>query len=487
MRTRILIIALIVAMGLSVSALGQALDNLNLVGHGARAKAMGGAFISVADDGSALSWNPAGLIQVQDPQLSFAIDYFRPKTNFDLSYSDSRGLDKSKTVSFEDDLFPFSFASFAAPVQIRDHLYVLSASFSSVSTRYDYFEANIDPDTALYLRQVIDMGLLDTVAVNFQERADCRLNLLRLGFGTNLYKNLNAGAGIDIFFGKGYIDTLFQYNTSYIHPEQDTIVDVLYHGNVADTLTFTGLNFIGGMMWRDDKFSIGGTIRLPFWITQKHVNWAADTIWQNGVAKRASLADIDETDKERFQVPWTLGLGASYNISESFLLASDFEWRRFGKSYTRYHYDTLLSSGDQEEIYYEYWMRYRNGYQVRIGAEYVMDMDFATIPLRAGFRYESFGHRDVDSMRFQLVDFDGIESNVQKDSLLQYRLLGDQRVGYGLAFGFGLHWELVKLDFSMEYDMRDKKASGTDYYGHFDAVGEYRGMRISMNFTGLFK
>lgn len=38
-------------------------------GFGARALGMGGAFVSVADDASAINWNPAGLVQMQKSQL----------------------------------------------------------------------------------------------------------------------------------------------------------------------------------------------------------------------------------------------------------------------------------------------------------------------------------------------------------------------------------------------------------------------------------
>lgn len=37
----------------------------NPVGSGARAIGMGGAFIGIADDATAASWNPAGLIQLE--------------------------------------------------------------------------------------------------------------------------------------------------------------------------------------------------------------------------------------------------------------------------------------------------------------------------------------------------------------------------------------------------------------------------------------
>ena len=41
-----------------------------VVGSGARAFGMGGAFIAVADDATAASWNPAGLSQLEKPELS---------------------------------------------------------------------------------------------------------------------------------------------------------------------------------------------------------------------------------------------------------------------------------------------------------------------------------------------------------------------------------------------------------------------------------
>jgi long-subunit fatty acid transport protein len=49
--------------------------NPNPVGSGARALGMGNAFIAVADDATAASWNPGGLSQLESPEVSFAMDY----------------------------------------------------------------------------------------------------------------------------------------------------------------------------------------------------------------------------------------------------------------------------------------------------------------------------------------------------------------------------------------------------------------------------
>src|SRR5210317_1972458 len=47
----------------------------NPVGSGARALGMGGAFIGVADDATAASWNPGGLIQLETPEVSCVLSY----------------------------------------------------------------------------------------------------------------------------------------------------------------------------------------------------------------------------------------------------------------------------------------------------------------------------------------------------------------------------------------------------------------------------
>ena len=46
----------------------------NPVGSGARAMGLGNAFIAIADDATAASWNPGGLSQLQQPEFSFAFE-----------------------------------------------------------------------------------------------------------------------------------------------------------------------------------------------------------------------------------------------------------------------------------------------------------------------------------------------------------------------------------------------------------------------------
>ena len=73
----LLTVALIACSGLSLSANG-----LNLNGMGSKAIAMGGAFIGQADDYSAIFWNPAGLTQMQSPNISFFVTDLIPSGTY---------------------------------------------------------------------------------------------------------------------------------------------------------------------------------------------------------------------------------------------------------------------------------------------------------------------------------------------------------------------------------------------------------------------
>ena len=63
----------------------------NPVGSGARALGMGGAFIGVADDATAASWNPGGLIQLETPEVSAVVSWDHRNEDRDLTETPGAG------------------------------------------------------------------------------------------------------------------------------------------------------------------------------------------------------------------------------------------------------------------------------------------------------------------------------------------------------------------------------------------------------------
>jgi len=79
--------------------------NPNAVGSGARAMGQGNAFIAVADDATAASWNPGGLSQIERPELSLAWEYLHLAEQTDPDFGTTR-LDFDD-LNYASVVFPF--------------------------------------------------------------------------------------------------------------------------------------------------------------------------------------------------------------------------------------------------------------------------------------------------------------------------------------------------------------------------------------------
>lgn len=85
--------------------------NWNLTGAGARAAGFGGAFIGVADDATAISWNPAGLTQLIDPEFSAVMRYINDSYEF-VRMGSGNTLGIGHVVpNFVSAAYPFNFGS----------------------------------------------------------------------------------------------------------------------------------------------------------------------------------------------------------------------------------------------------------------------------------------------------------------------------------------------------------------------------------------
>lgn len=99
--------------------------NFNLAGGGARALGLGQAFIGIADDATALSWNPAGLTQLVKPEFSIVGN----RTNSSLTNSSIRSLRDDQQIDTE--LQGIEFASFTFPFKVKDRAWVVSAAYQN--------------------------------------------------------------------------------------------------------------------------------------------------------------------------------------------------------------------------------------------------------------------------------------------------------------------------------------------------------------------
>ncbi len=114
----------------------------NPVGSGARALGMGGAFIGVADDATAASWNPGGLIQLEYPEFSIVGAYNR-RTE-DTTYVAFPEASGPQTVTTYD----LNYLSFAYPFRALNRNMIVSLNFQHLydfNKQVNYSYRLIDP------------------------------------------------------------------------------------------------------------------------------------------------------------------------------------------------------------------------------------------------------------------------------------------------------------------------------------------------------
>jgi long-subunit fatty acid transport protein len=107
------------------------------VGAGARALGVGGAFTAVADDATAASWNPAGLIQLEKPEFSIMARGSR-----DANTTSSSNPDYQAGRN-EFDAFGLNYLSLALPFQSFGHNFVASANCQEAYDLKQRFSANM--------------------------------------------------------------------------------------------------------------------------------------------------------------------------------------------------------------------------------------------------------------------------------------------------------------------------------------------------------
>lgn len=498
------------AFGQDFHLYGFSMYNLEFLGTGARARSMGGAFVGIADDASALTWNPAGLIQISKAQASVGGSIIRLKTKNDVKYD--QAPNHSFATDYTKDLLNLASGSFLAPVRIKGHPFVAAVNYQRVIDDNDEVDNRQEKAVGVITTSGSATGVADWADRNQSLR---NLHKFALGFGTDIYEKLSFGSSVNIYYGGGtneyygsIIDTL-----PYIFGSQviDT-VEVRGVSSVRDKLSSSSVNLTGSLMYRTEKFRAGISIQSPFELVTEHDIKRADTIYLKSTSTPGPGSPIGGRPtlyigKTKIEIPLTIGLGASMQVTPKFLISGDLEMRSTSgnKYFVRaeelpttdldainsftlpssiYFRDSTESSyydasGTLVEIYNEFELSYESSMQVRFGAEYMLATSIGTIPLRGGLRFTQLPYRDV--------------KNVYRDAFAQADsgfVLGDKLSQTSFTFGSGIHWTQVWLDFVVEMNKQEQTESGISIFS--SGLTDYNNARIKetptfmLSFTGFF-
>ncbi len=365
----------------------------NESGFGIRAAGMGNAYNAVANDYSAIYWNPAGLAQMERGQLSGELYHNTFDNSVDYlgkNFSDSRTFTKLKSLGL---VFPFPVArgSFviAFGYQRLNDLDAFS-DFGGFSTGTNSFRI-YNPDT-----EKEDATFNKNIQQDYAIFNEGSMDHWSFAAALDLSENFSAGLTLN-FFGGNKTYTLDYLQTDTQNNWQDIPDDFKDYNHRRRVLgDYSGFNAkLGGLFRLSKNLQLGTTITFPYSITVDEewsesfaLNYDEDGVFSDG--------SDDGTFDYLVEIPFQFGAGLSYS-NKLLTVSSSFDYRDWSqlkfavpsnRELTSGYDELLLENGTIREDY-QAVLVYAFGGEVKVPGTGLM--------LRGGYRNLPSPKKNVSS------------------------------------------------------------------------------------------
>ncbi|MCK5127758.1 MAG: outer membrane protein transport protein [candidate division Zixibacteria bacterium] len=391
-------------------------------GSGARAMAMGSAFVGVANDVNGGTWNPAGIWVLEDPMVSGSYNMFRPNGEFTHSMTP---LKTKNSISMNS----IGHFSFITPIRIKSHPWVFNFN---------------------YLRNNEQSVRADYASDNFNSTQDDRVYLKTYNFGmsTRLYKKLSFGFLINVYDGGRVFKTTNTSSASVIiDPVNNISVDYVFDAIKLDSVKASGVNFTLGTMYKMDKVSIGAVLRTPFEMKNNTDVGRYRVTTRNGqplIDDSDTVYVVDSLTKQ--EIPLSLAFGIGVQPNDKLTIALDANYQKYGSVKWSYLESTMITAGgDREDTYQQVPIDWNNTFGIGGGIEYKINTPIGLMPLRAGLRYNQLPQPKDYTIT------NGFEVNEQDELTGWYRTTYSSEGRQSetqITFGTGVHWSQLEIDFA---------------------------------------
>jgi len=339
----------------------------NPVGSGARAMGMGGAFIAVADDATAASWNPAGLYQLETPEVSIVGTYFdrNEDNDFGTNPESSGPQDVSKgSINYLSIVYPFTYWG---------HSMVFSINYQSL---YDFTR---DYNFSFNQEGTGISGIQD---IKFAQ--DGSLSALGVAYCIQITPKFSFGLTLNIW-DDNLGDNGWEQQTENTFNGYDGGTPFTYKFDTLYEYSFRGLNSNIGLMWHHSrKLTIGAVLKTPF-TADLSVDSSSYYFLNHPDFPDAVPQESESSTQNELDMPMSYGIGISYRFSDNLTVSSDIyrtEWDQF----ILRDEDGLETSPitgkpiDETDV--------GPTTQLRAGAEYLFITNNYLIPIRTGLFYD---------------------------------------------------------------------------------------------------
>jgi long-subunit fatty acid transport protein len=344
-------------------------------GVGVRAMGMGGAFTGVADDFTAVFWNPAGLAQIRhyEVYMGFQSNSFQ---------NDSRQA--GNPTSTEVNNTRFGSLGVVVPYPVHQGSLVLAAGFNRVN----------DFDRSL---QVVGFSQIDTLSVNDEFANEGELSTLSLAAAVDVSPTISLGLTLNRTSGESESVSDFRLVDSQdLYEERRFVAREVFEDSYKPAWSAT----LGAMlrapvgapkMRAGATLSTGRTQKIDYTFTGVPLEFGFDRIeYDDGTIQEQQPEVVKGSYK--LSLPLEIGLGAAYEPLDGLVLAAGTHLTAWSQSEYDGDDNLGLRANSALEDQYDDLVRYH------LGLEYQVPV--VALDLRAGYYTDPLafvGPRDPQS------------------------------------------------------------------------------------------
>lgn len=404
-----LIIALIFTLTLNAQYKEDAyrLSYLGL-GFGARSLGMGTAYTAIANDFSAVYWNPAGLGQIKRNEISIGLSHLLYKDD-NTFLGEKSSFSNSKTnVNSLGLVYPF-------PVERGSLVFAIGYGRQADFTTSLAFDA--------FNKQTSTVGYPDNIQIKTNVLENGGLNNWFIAGAVEAARGLFLGASLNVVSGT------YSYNRDYMGSD---IYNNYYFYDINRRYTIdediSGFTGRMGLLYetKNKAGRIGINVKLPSTLSMRDdwvdtENYYDDIPDSDYVAKDAGYSEFDLTTPFVFSggISWTFG---------NLLLSGDFDYTDWTQMEFRNTYADLLQENTIIKEDMEPTINFR------VGAEY--EVPNTDLMVRAGFAYLPSPYISHSTENNQKYITGGLGWTIENSV----------RLDFGYAYGFWNASQKVNFD-----------------------------------------
>jgi hypothetical protein len=405
-------------------------NSFNPVGAGARGLGMGGAFIGVADDGSAASFNPAGLAQLRRSEA--ALVGFHHAVDTTVPNPDTGQTENESSSHQAPD-----FAGLAVPFEAGGKNLTVQLSYQRSVDLFGKGRA-FTRDTVPFRELKLSLPGSARVSADIFPEQSGAFHTISAAAGYQLTSRLALGASVNYWMaGWTSEGTLTSRVNTLATP---SVLVSSTNREFHHQQSLRGLSLNTGLLLRYPKLSVGAVLRLPFIGAYELKETGRSTVTETG--RTPTVETIDVGMNSRLHWAQTAGVGAALRPVTGLTLVADYSKSTWSSAYLEDVPDgVLLTPSDpvvngvdpqpsfNDRNFFDLAAASQTSTadtsELRAGAEYLVSLPKVVLPLRAGIVRSHSPIRDLSKDEGRHIN--------------------------GITFGSGLNFRHLVLDVAFEH------------------------------------